>query len=81
MFEWLLEVANAARDVFVPLDRERNDGNEAESEPRMALDDTARIVAAVVAPAHKSFVSFNFLAEGMLAARENQAHDAGGPDV
>ena len=47
----------------------------------MALDDTARIVAAVVAPAHESFVSFNLLAEGMLAARENQAHDVGGLDV
>lgn len=74
MFEWLLKVANAARDVFVPFYRKRNDGNKAESEPRMALDDTARIVAAVVAPTHESFVSLHFLAEGMLAARENQAH-------
>lgn len=55
--------------------------NEAESEPRMALDDTARIVAAVVAPTHKSFVSFHFLTEGMLAARENQAHDVEGLDM
>ena len=46
----------------------------------MALDDTARIVAAVVTPANDSFISFHFLAEGMLAARENQAHDVGGLD-
>lgn len=54
--------------------------NEAESEPWMALDDTARIVAAVVAPAHESFISFHFLAESVLAARENQAHDVEGLD-
>lgn len=41
----------------------------------MALYNTARIVTAVVAPAHESFISFHFLAKGVLAAREDQTHD------
>lgn len=46
----------------------------------MALYNTARIVTAVVAPAHESFISFHFLAESVLAAREDQTHGVNGLD-
>lgn len=40
----------------------------------MALDDVAAVVAAVVAPADDALVALDLLAEGVLAAREDEAH-------
>lgn len=48
--------------------------NEAKGEPRMRLGDRGRVVAAVVAAADEAVVALDFLAEGVLAAREDDAH-------
>src|ERR1700761_9001304 len=48
--------------------------DKAEGEPGMRLDDMARVVAAVVAPADDALVPLDFLAEGVLAKGENEAH-------
>jgi len=48
--------------------------NEAEGEPRVALDDVPAVVAAVVAPADDALVSLDFLPEGVLAAGEDETH-------
>lgn len=48
--------------------------NEAEGEPRVALDDLTGIVATVVALADHALIALNLLAEGVLAARENKTH-------
>jgi hypothetical protein len=37
--QWLCEVADGAHDIFVAVYAERDDGDEAEREPRVALDD------------------------------------------
>lgn len=42
----------------------------------MRSDDRRRVVAAVVAPADKPLVALHFLAEGVLTAGEDDAHDA-----
>lgn len=58
-------------------ERERGGGgthDKAESEPRIALDDVAGVVAAVVAATHDALVALDFLAEGVLAAGEDEAH-------
>lgn len=76
MFEGLLEVADVARDICVTLHREGDDGNEAKGKPRVALDDMARVVSAVVAPAYNSLVPFHLLLECVLAARKYETHGA-----
>ncbi len=48
--------------------------DEAKCEPRMALDDMAADVAAVVAPAYDALVALDLLAERVLAAREDDTH-------
>ena len=57
-------------------ERERGGGthDKAESEPRIALDDVAGVVAAVVAATHDALVALDLLAEGVLAAGEDEAH-------
>ena len=56
-------------------EREREETHDkAESEPRIALDDVAGVVAAVVAATHDALVALDFLAEGVLAAGEDEAH-------
>lgn len=45
--------------------------DEAESEPRVALDDMSRVVTAVVALAGEALVSLDLLTEGVLAAGED----------
>lgn len=52
--------------------------NEAEGEPRVALDDLAVVVAAVVTLAYHAFVAFHLLPEGVLAAGEDQTHRGAG---
>lgn len=52
----------------------RYGGNEAEGEPRMALDDMASVIAAVVALADDAFVAFDLFPEGVLATSENETH-------
>ena len=54
--------------------------NEAKGEPGVGFDDGAGVVAAVVAPAHKALVAFHILAEGVLAASEDDAHGTVGDD-
>lgn len=44
----------------------------------MALDDMARVVAAVVTPANGALVAFHLLSEGVLAASEYDTHRVGG---
>lgn len=41
----------------------------------MRLGDGRRVVAAVVAPADDALVAFHLLAEGVLTAGEDDAHD------
>jgi hypothetical protein len=38
VLEWFCEPANGANDVFIAMDAEGDDGNEAEGEPRFTLD-------------------------------------------
>lgn len=59
---------------MVAVNRKGNDGHEAESEPRIALDDMAGIVSAVVALAHDTLETLDLLAEGVLTAGEYETH-------
>ena len=52
--------------------------HKAQGKPRMRLDDAAAVVAAVVAAADHALVALDFLAERVLAAREDDAHGGGG---
>jgi len=72
--ERLLEVADSACDVLVAVDGQWDEGNEAEGEPRMTLDDIARVVSAVVAPAHNPLIPLDFLAKRVFATGEDDAH-------
>lgn len=49
----------------------------AECEPRIALDDIGGHVAAVVALADHALVAGHLLAEGVLAAHEEEEHGEG----
>lgn len=69
-----MEVADAASDVFVSRDRERNDGDPTECEPWVTLDDVGGHVAAVVALTDHALVAGDFLAESVLAAHEEEEH-------
>lgn len=77
MLEGLRKVADAAADVFVAVDGEGDDGDEAECKPGVGLDDGARVVAAVVAATHDTLVSLHLLAERVLAARKYETHGGG----
>jgi len=74
VLERLRKVADVAGYVFIAVHGQRDDGNEAEGEPRMALDDAPAVVAAVVASAHDALVALDFLAEGVFTAREHNTH-------
>lgn len=52
--------------------------DEAEGEPRVALDDMTGVIAAIVALADHTFVAFDLFAEGVLAASENKTHGESG---
>lgn len=60
------------------LGKKRNKGimtyYEAEGEPRVALDDMAGIVSAVVALAYDAFVALDLLAECVFTAGEDETH-------
>lgn len=74
VLERLRKVADVAGYVFVAMHGQRDDGNEAEGKPRVALDDVPAVVAAVVASAHDALVALDFLAEGVFTAREHNTH-------
>lgn len=48
--------------------------NEAEGEPRVALDDMAAVVSAVMALTDDPLVAFDLLPEGVLSTGEYQTH-------
>lgn len=48
--------------------------NEAECKPRVAFDDMTGVVTAVVALTDDALVAFDLLAEGVLAASEDETH-------
>lgn len=75
VLERLVEVADAACDVGVARDGQRDDRNPAESEPRIALGDVGGHVAAVVALAHHALIAWDFLSEGVLSAHKEEEHD------
>ncbi len=54
-----------------------NTHDEAEGKPRVALDDMAADIAAVVAPADNALVALHVFAERVLAAREDDTHGSG----
>jgi len=74
VFERLGEVADVADNIGVALERQGDDRNPTKREPRMALDDVASHVAAVVALADHALVTLDGLAEGVLAAHEEEEH-------
>lgn len=75
VLEGLVKVADAAGDVLVALEGEGDNGDETKGEPRVALDDMASHVTAVVALAYHALVAGHLLAEGMFAAGEEKEHD------
>ena len=48
--------------------------DKAECKPRMLLDDIRAVVPTIVASTDYTLISLHFLAKGMFAAREYQAH-------
>lgn len=74
VLERLCEVTDATDDVDVTLHRQREDGDPAEGEPGMALDDVPGHVAAVVALTYHSLVSIDLFPEGVLTAHEEEEH-------
>lgn len=57
VLERLVEIADAACDVSVARDGQRNDGNPAESEPWIALGDVGGHVTAVMALTHHALIA------------------------
>lgn len=51
--------------------------NEAQGKPRMAFDDLAAVVSAVVALADDALVALNLFAEGVFAAGKYNTHGWG----
>lgn len=64
--------------VLVKISRmERETHDEAEGEEGSSLEDAAGHVPAVVALAHEALVALELLAEGLLAADEEEEHGVG----
>lgn len=74
VLERLMEVADAASDVFVAGYGEGYQRNPAEGEPGVALDDIGSHVTAVVALADHALISGNLLAEGVFTAHKEEEH-------
>jgi hypothetical protein len=70
----LREIADGADDVFVAVDAERDDGDEAEGEPWVAFYDSCGPVPAVMTLAENSFIAFELGGEFMFSASEDETH-------
>lgn len=57
ILQWLCKIANRADDIFVSVEAEWEDGDEAKGEPRIALYDVCGIIAAVVTLAYYAFIA------------------------
>jgi hypothetical protein len=69
-----MEVADSACDIGIAGDGQRNKRNPAECKPRIALLDMRSHVTTVVTLAYHSLIAWDFLAEGVLAAHEEEEH-------
>lgn len=73
----LAEVADVAADFLVWLEREGDDGHEAEGEPFPALHYATREVSAVLALHGDVLCAGEGAVEDMCPAREEEEHDCG----
>lgn len=73
----MCEIADGADDVFVSVEGEWDDGDEAEGEPGPAAYNMPGIISTVVTLAGNSLVALELLGEFMLAAGEDETHVGG----